>query len=105
APRCSCAACGADLVAREGRFEKAATRESLFLGNGERAGNHVDRRMSAAQPIALVHLERDTGRRVAERGPEAICARGVPEQRRGRARGARGGELGKARGLDRKSVV
>src|SRR5262245_22478909 len=76
-----------------------ATGESLFLGNGECAGNHVDRRMSAAQAIALVHLERDTGRRVAERGPEAIRARCVPEQRRGRARGAGGGELGKARVL------
>ena len=67
-----------------------------LLRDGQRAGNDVDGRVAAAQPIALVHLERHAGGGIGERGPERIGAHRVAEQGRPALARAPGGELGEA---------
>jgi len=60
----------ADLVAGDDAFEQSTAVEATFFGDGERAGNDVDRRMAAAEATALVDFQRDTRGGVRQRRPE-----------------------------------
>ena len=72
----------ADLIAGDDALQQATPVEAALFRDGQRARHDVDGGMTAAQAIALVDLERDTGCRIGQRGPEGIRPRAIPEQRR-----------------------
>src|SRR2546422_11197896 len=82
----------ADLVAGDDALEQAPAVEATLLGDGERAGNDVDRRVATTEAATLVDLERDTGGGVRQRRPERVGPAAMAEQGRGAVRRARGGE-------------
>jgi len=86
----------ADLVTGHEALDQPPAVEATLLRDGERPGHDVDRGVAAAEPAALVDLERDAGSCVRQRGPERVGLGAVAEQRRramGRTRGGESREL------------
>ena len=81
----------ADLVTGHDALEQPPAVEAALLGDSQRAGDDVDRRMAAAEATALVDLERDPGGGVRQGRPERIGFPAMAEQGCGAVRSARRG--------------
>ena len=78
----------ADLVAGDDALEQPPPVGAELLGHRERARNDVDRRVAAAEPAALVHLERDPRGGVHNVARSGSALPAMAEQRRAAARRA-----------------